>query len=192
MKRKIKNYLGSKDKSQYDNLDRILEMYLTGEIKKLLSKYTGVNIDPTINKLSKTIQLNYNYHNICVAIDFFEDKYSVVVYHAGISEDELEKLFINYDYQVDFDLRVLIKEIDSKIQNHSKLKDTTLIEKKRKLYSLIAWISLSLPMVILGGIGLYCVITKNTVQGNAWWILFFVVIPVIIWFIFDVKSKRLK
>lgn len=192
MKRKIKDYLESKDKSQYDNLDRILEMYLTGEIKKLLSKYTGVNIDPTINKLSKTIQLNYNYHNIYVAIDFLVDKYSVVVYQAGISANEIEKLFINYDYQVDFDLRALIEEIDLKIKNHLKLKDTNLIEKKRKLYSLIAWISLSLPMVILGGIGLYCVITKNTVQGNAWWILFFVVIPVLIWFIFDVKSKRLK
>lgn len=192
MKRKVKDYLESKDKSQYDNLDRILEMYLTGEIKKLLSKYTGVNIDPTINKLSKTIQLNYNYHNIYVAIDFFVDKYSVVVYQAGISANDLEKLFRDYDYQVDFDLRALIKEIDSKIKNHSKLKDTNLIEKKRKLYSLIAGISLSLPLVILSGIGLYCVITKNTVQGNAWWVLFLVVIPVIIWFIFDVKSKRLK
>lgn len=35
MKRKVKDYLESKDKSQYDNLDRILEMYLTGEIKTL-------------------------------------------------------------------------------------------------------------------------------------------------------------
>ena len=132
MKRKIENYLNSKDKNEYSNLDKIFELYLSGDIKKLLSKYVGVGVYPTINKLGKTIQLNYNYHNIYVIIDFFEDKYNVVVYHAGINIDDLEKLFIDYDYQEDFNLEKLIKEIDEKIKNHPKLKDTTLIEKKKK------------------------------------------------------------
>lgn len=44
MKRKIEKYLESKEKSKYDNLDRILEMCLTGEIERLLSKYSGVGI----------------------------------------------------------------------------------------------------------------------------------------------------
>ena len=38
MKRKIENYLNSKDKNEYSNLDRIFELYLSGDIKKLLSK----------------------------------------------------------------------------------------------------------------------------------------------------------
>ena len=125
MKRKIENYLNSKDKIEYSNLDRIFELYLSGDIKKLLSKYAGVGIYPTINKLGKTIQLNYNYHNIYVIIDFFEDKYNVVIYHAGINADELEKLFIDYDYQNNFSLEKLINEIDIKIKNHPKLKDIT-------------------------------------------------------------------
>ena len=133
MKRKIENYLNSKDKIEYSNLDRIFELYLSGDIKKLLSKYAGVGIYPTINKLGKTIQLNYNYHNIYVIIDFFEDKYNVVIYHAGINADELEKLFIDYDYQTNFSLEKLINEIDIKIKNHPKLKDITLIEKKKKI-----------------------------------------------------------
>lgn len=133
MKRKIENYLNSKDKNEYSNLDKIFELYLSGDIKKLLSKYAGVGIYPTINKLGKTIQLNYNYHNIYVIIDFFEDKYNAVVYHAGISANDLEKLFIDYDYQKDFNLEKLIEEIDEKIKNHPKLKDTTLIEKKKKI-----------------------------------------------------------
>ena len=132
MKRKIENYLNSKDKIEYSNLDRIFELYLSGDIKKLLSKYAGVGIYPTINKLGKTIQLNYNYHNIYVIIDFFEDKYNVVIYHAGINADELEKLFIDYDYQNNFSLEKLINEIDIKIKNHPKLKDITLIEKRKK------------------------------------------------------------
>ena len=155
MKRKIENYLNSKDKIEYSNLDRIFELYLSGDIKKLLSKYAGVGIYPTINKLGKTIQLNYNYHNIYVIIDFFEDKYNVVIYHAGINADELEKLFIDYDYQTNFSLEKLINEIDIKIKNHPKLKDITLIEKKKKIYSIIAWISLCLPIIICGSIILY-------------------------------------
>ena len=131
MKRKIENYLNSKDKNEYSNLDRIFEAYIREDIKKLLSKYDGVIISPIINKLGKTIQLNYNYHNIYVIIDFFEDKYNVVVYHAGINAEDLEKLFIDYEYPNDFNLEKLIKEIDEKIRNHPKLKDTTLIEKKK-------------------------------------------------------------
>lgn len=192
MKRKIVNYLNAKEKSEYDNLDRIFEMYLNGDIKKLLSKYAGVGIYHTFNKYGKTIQLNYNYNNIYVIIGFFEDKYSAVVYHAGISVDDLDKLSIDYDYQDDFDLGKIIKELDGKIKSHPKLKDTTLIEKKRKIYSLIAWISLCLPILICGGIGLYCVITESAVKGNIWWGIFFIVIPLTVWFIFDVKSRRIK
>ncbi len=192
MKRKIENYLNSKDKIEYSNLDRIFELYLSGDIKKLLSKYAGVGIYPTINKLGKTIQLNYNYHNIYVIIDFFEDKYNVVIYHAGINADELEKLFIDYDYQNNFSLEKLINEIDIKIKNHPKLKDITLIEKKKKIYSVIAWISLCLPIIICGSIALYCIITEKSVKVNMWWGIFFIVIPLIVWFIFYIKSKRLK
>lgn len=193
MKRKIANYLNAKEKSEYDNLDKIFELYLNGSIKRLLSEYVGVGIYPTFNNgLGKTIQINYNYHNIRVSIDFFEDKYNVVVYHAGINPDDLEKLFIDHDYQDDFDLESLINEVDKNIKNHPELKNTTLIEKKKKTYSLIAWISLCLPIIILGSIGLYCVITENSVKGNIWLVIFFVVIPLIVWFIFDVKSKRLK
>ena len=84
MKRKIENYLNSKRKEEYNNLDRIFELYLNGNIKKMLTKYVGVGIYPTINKLGKTIQLNYNYHNIYVIIDFFENKYNVEIYHQFI------------------------------------------------------------------------------------------------------------
>lgn len=192
MKRKIGNYLNSKDKNEYSNLDEIFELYLSGHIKKLLSEYAGVRVYPTINELGKTFQLNYNYHNIYAIIDFFEDKYNVVVYHAGVNADELEKLFIDYEYPGDFNLEKLIKEIDKKIKSHPKLKDTTLIEKKKKIFSAISWISLCLAILICGSMALYCVITGNNVKGNMWWGIFFIAIPLIVWLIFDVKSKRLK
>ena len=192
MKRSIQNHLKSKEKCEYSNLDKIFELYLNGDIKKLLSQYAGVGIYPAVNKLGKTIQLNYNYHNIYVIIDFFEDKYCVAVYHTGISADDLNKLCVDYDYQDDFVLEELINEIDIDIKNHSKLTDTTSIEKKKKIYSTVSRISLCLPIVILGGIGLHCVISESTVKLNVWFGIFFIVIPLIVWFIFDVKSKRLK
>ena len=192
MKRKIENYLNSKDKNEYSNLDRIFELYLSGDIKKLLSKYVGVGVYPTINKLGKTIQLNYNYHNIYVTIDFFEDKYNVVVYHAGINIDDLEKLFIDYDYQEDFNLEKLIKEIDEKIQNHPKLKDTTLIEKKKKTYTLIRWVSWCFPILVCGGIAIYGFTNDKTIKVDPIWAILFIALPLIIGCIFDIKSNRLK
>ena len=192
MKRKIENYLNSKDKNEYSNLDRIFEAYISEDIKKLLSKYDGVIISPIINKLGKTIQLNYNYHNIYVIIDFFEDKYNVVVYHAGINAEDLEKLFIDYEYPNDFNLEKLIKEIDEKIRNHPKLKDTTLIEKKKKIYILIAWINWCFPILVCGGIAIYGFTNDITIKVNPIWAILFIALPLIIGCIFEVKSKRLK
>lgn len=192
MKRKIENYLNSKDKNEYSNLDRIFEAYISEDIKKLLSKYDGVIISPIINKLGKTIQLNYNYHNIYVIIDFFEDKYNVVVYHAGINVEDLEKLFIDYEYPNDFNLEKLIKEIDEKITNHPKLKDTTLIEKKKKIYILIAWINWCFPILVCGGIAIYGFTNDITIKVDPIWAILFIALPLIIGCIFDVKSKRLK
>lgn len=192
MKRKIENYLNSKDKNEYSNLDKIFEAYISEDIKKLLSKYDGVIISPIINKLGKTIQLNYNYHNIYVIIDFFEDKYNVVVYHAGINVEDLEKLFIDYEYPNDFNLEKLIKEIDEKIRNHPKLKDTTLIEKKKKIYILIAWINWCFPILVCGGIAIYGFTNDITIKVDPIWAILFIALPLIIGCIFDVKSKRLK
>ncbi len=192
MKIKIKNYLNSKNKNEYSFLDKIFELYLSGDVKKLLAKYKDVMVYPSINKFGKTIQLHYNYNNICVIIDFFDDKYSVCLYHIGINSNDLEKSIIDYKYLNDFCLEQLIKEIDIKIKNHPKLKDISLIEKKKKIYSSISWISLSLPIVEIVSISLYVAITKESVQFNPWLIILPSVIAISIWFIFDVKSKKLK
>ena len=191
MKRKIENYLKTKDKSEFNHLDRLFELYFIGNIKMLLSKYTKVKVYPAIHKTGNAIQLNYNFHNICVLMDFFEDKYSVAVYHAGINAEDLEKLVVECDYQEGFSLNKLINEVDKKIKSHPELKDTTLIEKKKKIYSLIAMISLCVPTLFWGGIGLYCILTESVLQFNEWWVMFLLIIPIILWFIFDVKAKRL-
>ena len=192
MKRKIETYLNSKDKNEYNNLDKIFELYLNGDIKKLLSKYFGVGIYPTVNKLGKAIQLEYNYHNIHVIIDFFEDKYNMVIYHAGIFAEELEGLAIDRDYQDDFELRNLIKDIDKKIKSHPELKDITVLEKKKKIYTLIARISWCLPVLICGSIAIYGFANEKTIKVDQIWAILFIALPLIIGCFFDIKSKKLK
>ncbi len=196
MKKKIKKYLLSKNKHEYSNLDQLLEMYLNNEIKYLLSNYEGVNIYPSIcnvkGKLEKTIQICFNYHNIYVGIDFFEDKYNLVIYPSGISVNDLEKLFIDYEYPDDFTLQKLIKDIDFQIKNHSKLRDTTLIKKKKRIYSLISTISFLFSLFINGLLLLNYFITQKDIVLNMWWGVCTIIIPLIVWFVFDIKTKRLK
>lgn len=192
MKKRLKKYIETKEKSTYNNLDRIIEMYLNGEIKRLLSKYSGVRIYPSFYEDSKTIQLNYNFNNIYVVIDFFDNKYNVVVFHSGINLEDLEKLFIDYDYQDDFDLENLIKEVDTKIKGHPKLKDITLIKEKKRIYSLIKMINFGVSTIVWGSLALYVLITNKPVQLNVWWAILFIAVPLIVWFIFDKKLKHIK
>ena len=111
---------------------------------------------------------------------------------ARINAEDLEKLFIDYEYQNDFNLEKLIKEIDEKIRNHPKLKDTTLIEKKKKTYILIAWINWCFPILVCGGIAIYGFTNDKTIKVDPIWAILFIALPLIIGCIFDVKSKRLK
>lgn len=200
--KKEQNYLNSKDKSDYNNLDRIFELYLNGNVKTLLSNYSGVGIYPAFNELGRTIQLIYNYYNIHVIVNFLEDKYNVAIYNSSIEVEEIEKLFTEYDYQNDFSLEELISMIDIDIKNHPSLMDKNRIDKmmseaaptikKKNLYILISLISLCLPCVILGSIALYCLITKNSVQLNKWLVIFLTAVSIIIWLVFDIKFKKLK
>lgn len=185
----INNQPKEKDNPENVNLDKIFRLYSSEKVNKSLAKQLGAKVSSTIDKLRDCVQLNYNYNEIFVTIDFFEDKYNVHVQNA-ISEDVLDLLSINYEE--DLSLEKVISEINEKIKNHPKLKAVLLIEKKKKLYSTIAWISLCLSILFLSGIALYSIITKDNAKGNIWWSLFFVVIPLIVWFVFDVKFKRLK
>ena len=123
---------------------------------------------------------------------FFEDKYNVEIYHAGVSANDLEKLSVDYDYQDGFNLEKLIQEIDEKIKKHPQSKDTTLMEKKKKLYATIAWISWCLPILICGGSAIYGVITEVSIKVDAIWAVIFIVVPLMVGSVFDLKSKRLK
>lgn len=64
--------------------------------------------------------------------------------------------------------------------------------KKKKLYSALALISWSLPIIICGGIAIYGAINDKSIKGNIWWVIFFIIIPLIVGCIFDIKSIRIN
>lgn len=192
MKRMIEEYLSTKKHSDYNNLDKLLELYFSGYINELLSKYDKVKIMCTINKFHKALHIQCNYYNIHIVIDFFEDKYNAVIYYSGISANNLDKLIVDYEYAADFNIEKLIEEIDEKVKKHPKLNNTPSSYKRRKIYSLIAWICLCISFLVLVGVGLYCIVTNSSIKANALWELIFIIIPLLAWFIFDIKSKRMK
>lgn len=53
-------------------------------------------------------------------------------------------------------------------------------------------ISFCIPIIFLVVMTLYCFITGKSVQGNVYWLIFLIVIPLIVWLIFDKKSKKIN
>lgn len=190
MKSKIRQYLLKK--SAFGNLDKILEMYATGELKQLLSGYEDVRIFPSLSRGNKTVQVNYRFQNICVTLDFFESRYDYVIYPMGTSADDLEMLFTKNAYPENFGPELLINEIDVNIKNHPALKDISAAEKKRKIYSLLAGLSFCPPTALIVCTTVYCLTTGNIVKLNVWWLICFIVIPLILWWVFDSKAKQMK
>ena len=73
-KKKLVKYLNSKDKSIYSNLDKIFLLYNSNELYKIL-KYNGAtNIEfyPTINSKDKSLQVYFNYYNMCASVEILE------------------------------------------------------------------------------------------------------------------------
>ena len=190
MKSKIRKYL--LNKSVFGNLDKILEMYATGKLKQLLSGYEDVRIFPSLSRGNETVQVNYRFQNICVTLDFFESRYDFVIYPMGTSADDLETLFTENAYPENFDPKVLIHEIDTNIKNHPVRKDISAAEKKRKIDSLLAGLSFCPPTALIVYTAVYCLTTGNAVKLDVWWLICFIVIPLILWWIFDSKAKRIK
>lgn len=187
-KKQIKNYL--LEKKSYTCFDRVLEGYVNGKINNLLLDYNNVGIYYSL-KQNKTIQLTYCKQNIYVIIDFFENNYSVAVYPKGVSIEKLEMLIENFEYSENFCIKQLIEEIDVKIKNHPELKNIVPVRRKSTVFSIIAWINFCLPIIVWISISIFCLVTEIKVSINPLLAICLTIIPLILWLVFDIKSKRL-
>lgn len=134
--------------------------------------------------------MNYKYNNICITIDFFEDKYTTVIYPTAISAEELNDLFVDHVYGDGFSLESLIREIDSKIKNHPALKDTSESDKKQKLYAILSWICWGFVAVVVGILVIYVSVTKKTLTLSPLIVFCISAIPFAVGSIFNFKSRH--
>lgn len=194
MMHKIKEYLSSKENDSYTHLDKIIKMHIDGEIENELSKYElhDIEIFTRIKKrLGNTLQLNFKYYNLVCTIDFTDERYTYVIYPIGASFEEIENQFINCEYANDFSINKLIFLIFNFMKENSNLRDNTKLKNMQKKYKTIANIFLLIPWVVIVPVSVYVFITKASIQLNQWFLLI-IIIPLVLWFIFDVKSKGSK
>lgn len=187
--KKIEKYLSTKKYNEYTKLDTILQSYNEGDIHNIFLKYdlTNIGIFYRISETnSNTIQLNFKYSNLVGTIDFDENGYEYIIYPTGTNIDELDKMFIKEKYDEKFSIDNTVEKMYELIQNNPELKIPNI---KLKRYKIISNLSLLMPFIIIGVMGMYVILTNDNITLNPWFILV-IVIPIVSWFYFDIKSEK--
>lgn len=193
MRHKADKYLASKPVSAYTKLDFIIKMYMEGKIEEILKQnnFYDFEISSCIRKKhGNTIQLSFKYYNLVGSIDFKEDGYDYIVYPMDKKIKNIDDLFVEQMYSEDFSVDNLISSIYERMRSHSDLRDNTAERKKKRKYRFFSNICLWFPVFICGFIALYGKITETKVVGNIWWCFFLIILPLILWVIFDIKSQK--
>ncbi|MDO9629113.1 MAG: hypothetical protein Q7I99_04355 [Acholeplasmataceae bacterium] len=194
MGNKVLEYLSSKEKNLYTQLDLLFEMYIDGTIENTLTsfKFYDIEIFAYCNKgAENSMQLSFKYYNLACVIDFFNKKYEYVIYAIGESFDQVKDSFIECTYEKEVSINSLIYLIYDKLKRHSNLKDNTQSMIKKKRYKMIANVCLAIPCAIIGGFSIYILLTKETIKLEPFFILI-IIIPIILWLTFYIKSAKLK
>ena len=187
-----KNYLASKEESEYNNLDKILVLCLNGEIEKLLSKYEKVRVCPKFYKYSKSIELikiRYSYQGVNVRLEFNERRY---IDEENIGDDFSGFMFT--DYPEDFDVEKLIENIESKYINATFVREE--VKSRIQRYSVISWIAFFTPIVYYACKAIYCLAMGKKSYGHIELEIIygtvFVITALSIWLVYDSKAKKLR
>ncbi len=193
MNKRISNYLKNIEKSKYTFLDKILFYYMSGQFYELLLKNNATEIEffPSIKKTGNSIQIYFNYFNLSAILEFKEEYYEYCKYQPKCSAEELEYSIIKQQYDDEFDIRVFIINFIDLLNNDKRLIKTkkSNSKKRKKLYSAISIVALFIPWIILGMMILFSYAIKKDFKLNAWFALI-VLISIVIWVIFDLKSKK--
>ena len=122
--RKIKKYLETKDKNQYNYLDNIFKFYVDGHMEILLNNYHFLKIEyyPQISKIGNYLQIDFWCFNLHVNIEFDDDCFDYIVYLPGISAEEFDKSVIKMDYSDDFTLENFFENFYNMLQKDNRLK----------------------------------------------------------------------
>lgn len=194
MHSRVLNYLNKKNPTNYTQLDKILSFYANKKLEEVLLNMgvTKIEFFPSINKKNgNSIQIYFNYYNLSAILEFDEKCYDYCKYTPGCSAEELENCIVTSQYTNDFNIELFIKKFITTIEEDPRLVKSQNNNNIRnnKLYKKIAFISLLIPSLLVSILAIYTLVLDTSVQLNEWFSLF-IIIPLIIWVIFDDKSNK--
>lgn len=195
MNKRVRKYLNNKLKSEYTFFDEILSFYSNGQFLDLLHIYGASHIElfPYIGNSESSLQVCFNYHNFAVNLNFKEEYHEYCIYLFGCSELEMESNIIQKRYNNEFNITEFIKNLFEILDSDARLRKNSgnVIKKlsQTKIFNIISIISLCIPALIIVLLSIYTIAFNETVELN-WWFSFVIIVPLILWLVFNFKSKN--
>ena len=171
MKRKIIEYLGSKAESESNELDKILQEYVDGQIEEIANKkgFTNVEIFPEISKKTRSMQIYFRYYNFAGFIEFEDEGYEYCIYipdKKQMSYDEKDMVKNKYTsaFCIDTFFDQLYKNmiVDKRLDRE----DYLIKIKKNKKYKAFSTLSLIFTLVFILIVGTYVTITDKSLNSG--------------------------
>lgn len=190
MNSKIQAYLKSSDSVGMYMRD-VLNFYTSGNMRNILLKQhiTEVEFFPSIQKQGSSFQVNFQYYNLCVIIEFGETEFEYVIYMRGSSANDLEKSAVKLSYDSSFSVERFFDDFICLLKSDARLIKTRRTTKKKNKYKTISSICL-VTSILIGVIPcVYAGITNDTIQLGPWFLVV-MLIPFVISEIFDFLSRK--
>ena len=190
-KSRVLKYLKSKDSADYTKLDRLLKQYIDGDLNRVLSKYnfTDVEIYANVSDGAHNLEFYFAYQNIAIDIEINEYRVEYRIYPQNVSAEEYDKNISTIGLEDDFSFEEFVNEIYSQVINHPQLKDVSKEKSKKRIYKIVSTVSLLIGIVTALVISLSVLISKESLNLTPW-LGVFLIIMLLLWFIFDIKSNR--
>ena len=202
MRRKVSartlRYLSSKDMSTYTELDSVLSFYASGQFEEtlLLSGATEIGFFPVTQKIEKSIQVCFNYHNLSATLQFCENYYEYCVYLPNTSADEIERQVSRCQYEYAFNIEQCIQNFMQIIKSDARLKNTskerTTIVNKGRMCSIAAIISFLIPFIVIAILAMYKELSGKEVAISSELTAILIIASVSISGIFSGKARLYK
>lgn len=186
MKKRLSYYLSKKNSSNYTTLDQIFIYFNLGLLESFLIENKFKKIEQhVILSHKKFLQLNFIYYNLSIHLEFSEKGYSYLIKNKKASYME-GSIFENL-YSDDFNIESFLLKLLENINAYPKLIKEENLNNKR-IIKYFKHISFWVSLLFIAFITIYYFVLDNYIEPNGIFIL--LIIPLFIWFIYDIKSKH--
>lgn len=186
MNKRLSYYLSKKVPSEYTTLDHIFIFFNSGMLESFLNENKVRKVEHhIILSHKKYIQINFTYYNLSIHLEFSEKGYFYLIKEK--KDSYMDGSIYEDEYSYVFDIKTFLIKLFEDINSYPKLKKEENINNKRvsKYFKHISfWISL----LFIAFITIYYLVLDNYIEPNGIFLL--LIIPLFIWFIYDIKSNH--